>query len=200
MSSDALSKVYAKSLYELAEKAGGKGKIVEVGEELEEICELARSDRRFGEFLNSPIIDPERRGASLKKIFANRVTDLALRFLLVLNEKGRLGGLESIASAYDHLVQEAFGRIEVDLFTAGPLGAEQLGEVTAKVRSALGKEPVIHSYVEPGMIGGIKLRIGDQLLDGSVASRLRRMRSELLAEGSVAVRGRSKRILEEGGA
>lgn len=200
MSSDALSKVYAKSLYELAEQAGGKGKIVEVGEELEEICELARSDRKFGEFLNSPIIDPARRGASLKRIFSNRVTDLTLRFLLVLNEKGRLSVLESITGAYDHLVQEAFGRVEVDLFTAGPLGAEQLGEVTARIRSTLGKEPVIHSYVEPGMIGGIKLRIGDQLLDGSVASRLRRMRSELLTEGSVTVRGRSKRILEEGGA
>ncbi len=59
--SDALSLIYARSLYELADEAGGRDKIIEVSEELEQICELVRSDRALREFFASPIIDPSRR-------------------------------------------------------------------------------------------------------------------------------------------
>ena len=77
--SDAVSQVYARSLYELAEQAGGPDKIEEVGQELEEICELTRADRGFREFLGSPIIEMGRREEALRRIFADRVTDLMLR-------------------------------------------------------------------------------------------------------------------------
>jgi F-type H+-transporting ATPase subunit delta len=111
------------------------------------------------------------------------VTDLTLRFLLVLNEKGRLGHLETISDAYDQLVHAAFGRVEVDVFTAAPLGAGQLDSIRSRIGAILGKEPVLYTYADPAMIGGLKLRIGDQLIDGSVASRLRRIKHSLLASG-----------------
>ena len=59
---DALSGVYARSLYELAEQAGGRDKILEIADEIEQVCELARDDRGFREFLGSPIVDRQRRG------------------------------------------------------------------------------------------------------------------------------------------
>ena len=162
---DAIAKVYAKSLYELADDAGGRDKIVELAEELEQICELARGDRTFREFLASPIINTKARGEAIRRIFHGRVTDLALRFLLVLNNKVRLRRLESIKR---------------------------------RIRAALGKDPVLYSYTDAAMIGGVRLRIGDQLIDGSVASRLRRLRQHLLTSGSSAVRQRLDRIIEEG--
>jgi len=180
---DALSMVYARSLFELAESADGKEKVQEVASELEQIAELAREDRSFAEFLASPVVDSNRRTESLKRIFANRVTDLTMRFLLVLNQKHRLNAFNRIAEAMDSLVQEAFGRVEVDVFTAAPLGAAQLAEIRQRIQQSLGKEPVLHPYTDETMIGGIKLRIGDQLIDGSVASQLRRMRSNLLSSG-----------------
>ena len=60
----ALAQVYAKSVYELAEDAGGREKIVEVGQEIEQLCELARSDKAFGQFLASPIINKGERSRS----------------------------------------------------------------------------------------------------------------------------------------
>jgi F-type H+-transporting ATPase subunit delta len=176
---DALASTYARSLFELARDAGGQAKIAEVAAELEQIVELARGDRAFREFIASPIIDKAQRESSLRKIFENRVTDLTLRFLLVLNAKRRLNRLESIAAAYDQRVQEEFGRVEVDVFTAAPLGREQLDDVGRRIRAALHREPVLHPYIDAGMIGGLKLRIGDQLIDGSVATQLRRMKREL---------------------
>ncbi len=182
---DALASVYAHSLFDLANQAGGGEKVAETGDELEQICELARGDQQFREFLHSPIIDKDKRGASLQAILQDRVSDLALRFMLVLNAKERLGHLEPIAGAFDQLVQASQGRVEVDLFTAAPLGGEQLAALGERIKAAIGKEPVLHAYTEQAMIGGVKLRIGDQLIDGSVATRLRRMRGQLLS-GSIS--------------
>ena len=195
---DAIAQVYAKSLYELADDAGGREKIVELAEELDQICELARSDRTFREFLASPIINTKARGEAIRRIFHGRVTDLALRFLLVLNNKARLRRLESISAAFDQLVHEALGRVEVDIYTPGPLGPEQLDTIKQRIQAALGKDPVLYSYTDAAMIGGVRLRIGDQLIDGSVASRLRRLRQHLLISGGSAVRQRLARIIEEG--
>jgi F-type H+-transporting ATPase subunit delta len=176
---DALASTYARSMFDLASAAGGQAKISEVAGELEQIVELARENKSLREFIASPIIDAQRREASLKSIFANRVTDLTLRFLLVLNSNGRLSRLESIASAFDALVQEHFGRIEVDVYTAAPMGREQLDDLGKHIREAIGKETVLHPYTEASMIGGVKLRIGDQLIDGSIATRLKRMKRDL---------------------
>jgi len=190
--------MYARSLYELAEEAGGRDKILEVADEIEPVCELAVDDRAFREFLGSPIVERGRRGDALRNIFRERVTDLLLRFLLVLNDRGRLGHLESIGAAYTRLVQSAFGRVEVDIFTPSPLEPDQLETLKQRIEATLGKEPVIYTYTEPAMIGGVKLRIGDQLIDGSVAARLKHLRRQFLSSGSATVRERFDQIIEEG--
>jgi len=197
---DALAMIYARSLYELADAAGGRDKITEVEDELEQICELSRADSNLREFLASPIIDVARRAEALRRILNDRITDLTLRFLLVLNDKGRLGHLEAINTAYDQLVQESYGRVEVDVITPGPLGDEQVDAISQRIEQALGREPVIHRYTEPAMLGGLKLRIGDQLIDGSIATRLRRLRHALLTRGAGDIRAAADRIIREGGA
>ena len=196
MQTDALANVYARSLYELAQKAGAQDKINEVAAELDQISELLTEDKQFREFLASPIIDKGARSESLKRMFTNRVTDITLRFLLVLNQKGRLGHFGPIADAFDQLVQEAFGRVEVDVFTAAPLGREQLDSIRDRIRQALGRDPVLHPYTEAAMLGGLKLRIGDQLIDGSVATKLRRMKQNLSQAGAARLRTKFNRIID----
>lgn len=198
MPADAVARVYARSLYELAEEAGGRSKILQVASELEGICELARTNKSFGEFLGSPIIDRARRAASLRRICHEKVTDLSLRFLLVLNEKNRLKHLEPISDAYDKLVDAAFGRIEVDVYTAAPIDDKQRDSIKKRISTTLGKEAVLYCYVDQGMIGGLKLFIGDRLIDGSVASRLQRMNNQLQARGA-DLAGRIGHIFDEGG-
>ena len=96
------------------------------------------------------------------------------------------------------LGEEAFGRVEVDVFTPSPLEPAQLDAIKQRVGAALSKEPVVYAYTDSSMIGGLKLRIGDQLIDGSVAARLRRMRHRFLTTGSAAIRENFDRILEQG--
>ena len=193
---DALANVYARSLFELATDAGGTDKLMEVADELEQICELAREDKKINLFLSSPVVDVKARGKALSAIFTNRITDLTLRFLLVLNNKGRLNRLESIETAFDQLVQEAFGRIEVDVITPVAIDAELIATIKEKISTVLGKEPILHPYVDESLLGGIKLRIGDQLIDGSVQTRLRKLSEELKNNGGAAVRERFESFMD----
>lgn len=181
---DTLSRIYAKSLFELADEAGGRDKILEIAEELEQVCELIRGDASFREYLDSPVIDTARRALGIRSIFTDRVTDLLMRFLLVLNTNGRLEHLEMIHTAFHHLVQDAWGQIEVDVWTAVELDADQHTALAARLHEILGKEPVMHASVDATLIGGIKIRIGDQLIDGSVVSRLKQFEQTLKLSGS----------------
>ncbi len=192
---DALSRVYATSLFQLAQAEGGQAKIEEMLSELEEILELASTDIPFGEMLSSRIVRSEDRARSLDAIFKGRASDLMLRFLQVVNEKDRLAHLPAITSSYDEIIQHAFGRIEVDVYTAAPLSHDELNTVRNRLQAVLGKPPVLHAYTEPSMIGGMKLQIGDQLIDASVAAELRRMRDRLATNGAANLRAGANRMI-----
>jgi len=195
---DAVARVYAQSLLELAEAAGGDEKIVETSAELIAIMEIIRSDEATAEFLRSPIVEQEKRAIAIRRIFEGRISDLILRFILVLNGKGRLGEFGAMAAAYDELVNTRLGRVEVDVYTVeGRLEADQLAVLGEKVKSRFGQDPVFHQYADPSLIGGLVLRVGDQLIDGSVRGQLRRMREELLAGGSAEIRARSDDFLSD---
>ncbi len=196
---DALANVYARSLLELADEAGGRARIESVLGQLEDILDMARTNRSFGEFLASRVLSTANRDASIRKIFTGRCDDLVLRFLLVLNRKGRLGHIVSIVAAFDALVQTRFGRIEVDLFTANPVEFAEIDRVKARLTTILGKEVVVHPYTDESMIGGVKFRIGDQLVDASIASRLRRMRDRLHTSGGAELRARAQQIIDHAG-
>ena len=193
---DALAMVYARSLLELAEQAGGQERIESTLGQLEDILELARSDPRFGEFLSSRVLSAAHRKSSLKLIFTDQCDDLVLRFLLVLNEKNRLGHISAIVAAYDTLVQERFGRIEVDVFTAVPVDTAELESIKSRLGSILKKDVIVHPYTDESMIGGVKFRIGDKLVDASLSSRLRRMQDKLLLDGGARVRAQSSNMID----
>ena len=194
---DALANVYALSLFELATDAGGTDKVLEIADELEQVCALTANNQEIGLFFSSPIIDKVKRGEALSAIFTNKVTDLTLRFLLVLNNKDRLDRLRQIEVAYAQLVQEALGRVEVNVFTPRAIDDASLKTIKRNVQEMLGKEPVLHTNVDPSMLGGVKLRIGDQLIDGSVATKLRRLSESVQSKGSMAIREQFETYLED---
>lgn len=108
---DAVAKVYATSLLELSLKQGADAP-AQMGGELEALCEAARADAKFREFLASPMLDRVEREASLQRILKGNVSDLLLNFVMVLSRKGRLGHLLEIGDAFDQLLQE-IGRAHV---------------------------------------------------------------------------------------
>ena len=192
---NSVGRIYAESLFELASKQGDAA-AQDAGDELVDLVEIVRGDRRFAEFLRSPAIDTAARESTLQSLLKGRVSDLVLRFMLVANRKGRLGELEAISDAYAKLLNERFGKVEVDVFTVdGQLDDGARANLATTLKSRLGREPVLHLYKDASMVGGMKLRIGDQLIAGSVAAKLRRMRRALVEDAGAKVRADIGRFL-----
>lgn len=194
---DAISKVYARSLFELAEASGGRDEAETILGELEDILEITRADSSFNEFLATRVIPKASRDASLVSILEGKASDLTLKFLRLLNRKDRLSHLPSITTAFESLVQDAFGRVEVDLFTAEAIDDATKETFRETLAKSMGKEIILHAYTEPAMLGGVKLRMGDRLVDDSLVSQLGRMRDQLTGDGNATLRAKAERIIEE---
>ncbi|MBN8643641.1 MAG: ATP synthase F1 subunit delta [Planctomycetes bacterium] len=194
---DALSRVYAVSLFDLADKEGGRTRQEQIASEIEDLVELTREMPELSEFFASRILGTAEREGALKKMFSGRLSTLLLHFLLVVNRKERLNLFLSIAAAFDELIQEKFGRIEVDVYTKHELSRDQVNDIQSKLAQALGRDPVVHAYTDPSMLGGMRLQVGDKLIDASVSTMLRKMREQLKTKGSDALRARFDRLIGE---
>jgi F-type H+-transporting ATPase subunit delta len=192
---DALAQNYAVTLFELADKAGGQQRVEQSLGELEGVLAMAREDKHIGEFFASRVISAEKKAPVLERVLKGRISELTYRFIAVLSSNGRLARLPSIVEAYDHLVQNAFGRVEVDVYTAAPLDEAAKSTLSARLRELIKREPVLHSYIDESLIGGLRLQIGDQLIDGSVSTRLRKVREQLGSNGLASVKAGFDRIM-----
>ena len=169
---------YARSLLELANE---RSQADEIGREMAAIREITEQNPTFASFLADPGIGAAERTDTLNRIFRDRASPLVMNFLGVLNNKGRLRLLGSIAEAYGNLLDEQQGNVEVDVTVAQRLSPDQLEQVRQRVSEALGKNAVVHQYVDENIIGGLVLRVEDRLIDASVKYQLEAMRERLLA-------------------
>ena len=197
IATDKIATVYANALLELAVKEGGNSRAQEIGEELDALCEVIGANKAFVEFLGSPAVARAARTATIERVLKGRVSDAIYRFVRIVNHKGRLGHLLSMGKAYDTLLQKLFGKTEVDVYTVDgqPMGEATETLMREKLRATIGSEAIFHYYADKTMIGGIKLRISDQLVDGSVATQLRRLQETIIESGGAAVRSDSKRFI-----
>ena len=170
---------YARSLLELANEQNQQADAI--GQELSDLRELIRSNPTLGAFLADPGISATERTTLLERTFRGRVSPLVMNFLLVLNSRRRAALLPEVIDAYDELLAEQRGVVEVDVTVAHRLSPEEMEMVRSRVSQALGREAVVHQYVNEAIIGGIVLRVGDRLIDASVRYQLDTIRRRLMA-------------------
>jgi F-type H+-transporting ATPase subunit delta len=161
--------VYAAALFALAREAGT---VEAVGQELAELARLTEQNATFAAFTASVAIDTGHRAASLERMFRGRLSDMVLNTLLVMNRHGRVGLLHALRRAYELRMEEARGQVEVLVTSAVALDPAQRSEVTRLAAALSGKQPVIECRVDPAILGGLILQIGDHRLDNSVRRHL----------------------------
>ena len=176
----AIDRTYAAALLQMADAAG---KLDEVAGEVDQLALLLRDNVSLRELLACRTLTPLEMQAVLERLFAGRVSDLVYCFLQVVNRKSRLGELASFLDAFNVLLDRKRGVVEVDLFAAERLDQAATDRIAAELGRKLDKRVVIHQTVDGSLIGGLKLRIGDQLIDASVASQLAQMKQQLIKEG-----------------
>lgn len=175
-----IARNYAETLLTLAQRHGGDATVDAFGAAIDQVATLLRSESRVREFLQTPRVNADAKKQALRAAFGEQVPELFLRFLLVVVEKRRQGLLPAIANEYHSLVDQARGRVRADITLAqAPDPALERDIVTALERR-FGKTVIPTFQVDPELIGGIIVRVGDQILDGSFRRRIKSLRRRLL--------------------
>jgi len=173
-----LAKRYARALVEVA---ASSGELDPVSRELGEFAALLREQRPLRLFFANPSIQRRGKVAVCEQIATKLgVRPLTSSFLRVLLEAGRLGELESVLRAYEGLVDERLGRVKAVVTSAVPLAAETQEQLRQQLQARLGKQVYLETRQDPGLLGGMVTRIGSVLYDGSLKTRLLKLREELV--------------------
>ncbi len=135
-------------------------------------------------YFSEPRISRERKLEAVA-LLAEGDDQLIVNFLGLLVDRQATSLLPDIVSAYGALLNESAGRIQASVATAAPLSDQQRTRLTAWLSAALGKVVALDVRTAPEIIGGMIVRVGDQVIDGSVRSRLAALRRQL-AHGSLA--------------
>lgn len=177
MLNHAVARRYATALFELAQE---KNQIDQIEQELDVVIGVIDANRRLKAIIDDVLIAAEVKQDLLKKLFVDKVSPLLLNLLQVVARKRRESYLPDIRRAYVDLANQARGLVEVEVRSAVPLGEETLAKLEGRLLSRLGKRVRFSTQVAPELVGGLVVRVGDQLMDGSVKTRLQRMRERLL--------------------
>jgi len=178
---DVISRRYAKALISsIGERDGYEG----VGRELKEVSETIDRERRLKEILNHPgisiqfkrqILDLLLQRLSISKITAN--------FLRLLLEKHRLNKLPVIIEIFEQMAMEALGKAKALVKTPFPLKEEEEEYLRLKLEEHTGKKIILESEIDPDLIGGIYIRIGSTIYDGTIKSQLTTLKERLMSRG-----------------
>jgi F-type H+-transporting ATPase subunit delta len=184
--------VYARALLASAEKLGSTDDVISELEAV--ISELLERFPRLDATLSSQRLSAAEKSAMIDHLLGPRVSDLLLRFLKVVCAHGRLDCLREISREARRLLNDRRGVKHVRLVTASPIGDDLAGQVAERLRSWLGSDVQLARFVDESLIGGVVIRIGDKVYDGSVANRLNQVRSEALEKTVQQMRGVTERF------
>jgi F-type H+-transporting ATPase subunit delta len=169
---------YAKALLASAQKSGNLDQVAE--DFRATIDEVLNKMPRLEHVLRSRLIAGEEKLPLIERVFRGRVSGTFLNFLKVVANKGRLDALRAMFQEFQKQHDALRGVVRVQLTTAAPVSSQVQQAVQQKLKHMLSGEPVVETNVDPKLIGGLVLRIGDTVYDGSIARQLQQVREQMI--------------------
>ena len=167
---------YAKALLELSLE---KGVLEEVHNDMQSFAQVVAENRGLELMLQSPIVPHVRKYAVLKEIFQNRVHPISFSIIEIITRKNREQLLPSIATEF-HKLYNTHKNIQVaEVITTYPLEAAQRQEFMDLVKRISQKQVELKEKVDPALIGGFVLQVGDQQIDESIRTKLQRLKYQM---------------------
>ena len=165
-----LSGRYATALFELARD----GKAIDsVGKSLESIKAALAQSGDFSQLTTNPLLSRTAAGKAVAAVAKSlKVDALTTKFLGVLAQNRRLGELNAIIAAYAALASAFRGEATAEVTSAHALDKAQVAALKAKLKTKVGRDVAVAQKVDPAILGGLVVRIGSQMIDSSIRTRL----------------------------
>jgi len=176
MLNKSVARRYAEAIFSLAKESG---KIDEFQQELEKVVATIEEVPDLKGFLAHLLVPAKEKKEILSKIFAGQVSQLTLNFLLMVVDKRREGYLGVIVDEYKVMADESKNITKAALISAQEVSSEEVQALAAKLSASTGKVVQLQQVVDESLIGGVKLRIGDRIIDATVAKRLEMLKEQL---------------------
>jgi len=178
ISSD-LAKRYARAFFDIAVE---EGRIEDYGRELASFASMVMQNKDLQEFLANPIFELKAKKAVIEELLGLvKPSERTANFLRLLVDKQRIGMIGEVENAYRELMDKALKKVRVSVRTAYPLSPELEQTLKQRVAEMTGKEVEMTVEDDTALIGGLVVRVGDTLYDGSIKAQLGNIR-KLLGE------------------
>lgn len=177
MQNETVSRRYAVAIFSLAKESG---RVDVVGKDLHAAAAAIAADPDAGRFFVSPVVDRAEKAKVVAGVFEGRVSDIALHTLLLLVHKRREALLGPIVVEYDKLALADAGRERLDIQSAQEMQPAEADALVARLEKIYNKTFAVTRRVNPALLGGLRITMGDRRIDGSVAGRLDDLARDLM--------------------
>ena len=171
-----VAKRYAGALFEIAQE---QNQVSRFHSELKLIAEAIESVPEAQAYLDNFLISPKEKKETLQMIFADKVSPILLNFLLLLTDKRRESYVGAIFTAFSMLYDEVEKIKNTELYTAIEVSSEEVKALAEKLSAVTGYTIRIVPHVDSEVLGGVKLRIGDRIIDGTLKKQLERLGNQM---------------------
>ncbi|MDO9173105.1 MAG: ATP synthase F1 subunit delta [bacterium] len=130
-------------------------------------------------FLEGPQVAHDEKTALVRKLFTGRVEATLLHFLLLLIDKNRVQHVADIQREFAAMVEESQGLSRATVVTAVPLPDDLERDLTARLEKLTGRRLLLTKTVDPAVLGGVRVTMGDRVIDGTVRTNLDKLRAQL---------------------
>ncbi len=170
------AKTYSQALFEFALEAG---KVDEIEKEFAFIVEAFTTYKEFFELFKTPKMSVDERKGIIKEIFSEKVSKEMMNFMMIILDKRRAGEILAIQREFEVKVDEYHGIVPAYVKSATELDESEKKAIVDQLKSLTGKEIRLKTAVDPSVIGGLYIKVGDKVIDGSIRKKLDAMREEL---------------------
>jgi F-type H+-transporting ATPase subunit delta len=176
MAHDPINTGYARGLFEMAQAEGVVGR---VEEELFRLRDLLKSNPDLLQFLKDPNIKHEGKRRALADLFQGRVHPLVLSMLIALSDQDRIGRFLHVLEEFSGIAAAARETVTGEVTAAVALDDATLQRLAAELSRITGKNVQLVQRVDPGILGGAIIQVGEQIIDGSLRRKLDQIRDKL---------------------
>ena len=187
-----LGDVYAKAFLDFGTE---RGKLDQYVDELDAVVTAVNETPGFKDALDSPRIDFEKKTALLDKAFGGKVDKGLIDFLKVVGRKDRFDCLGAILQSSRKMQDEMAGRVQAVLTSAAEVEQSVRDGIAKKLSGVLGKTVNLASVVDPSIIGGMVVRIGDTVYDASVVNQLEQVRVKAVKKAADLIREKLEKFV-----